>query len=1707
MLRRTGRIAGILLAGLVLLAGAGLVALQTQTGATAAARFIVSQVNPLVDAQVEIDAASGNWVRSLRLTGVTVTRTDSASGTTVQMAHADTLTAQYELLPLLRGRVHVTDLSAVGPSVTMRQAADSTWDWSRALPSSTADDTSGTIPIQVGHFDLTNGAFSAAFYAEGRDSTARVHSVRLGADNVEITPTLSARIDTLGLRAGLPGDTTDITMIGSGQLEAAAVQIDTFQLDSPRTRVRGHGRVPLQLAPATERNAVSFRLSADPLVLQDLTPFLPTLDVHPDETVFADLNGRGSGHRLTASVNAQFSGGGRISGTAAAPLSAETRPDDSLRYHLDATVQGLTTSLAGPLDPQENQVNATAAVALSGQSLRTLDGTVRSTVSNTHWNGVHTPEIRFTSSFEDGRAHFNLRGTLNEADVQASGTARPLDEAPSLHVTAQTQNLNVSAFAPEANLKSDVGATATLDGEDLGAPEMALDGSLQLDPSRIGRQSVDGGTISLTLTPDSTAERRVRRARIDGTISLPEGRVQALGTARLDGQEQFTLERLRVEDLNVAALAGDTTESRITGTVRATGHGFTPATSRLNAEIEVDAAQYGPYQLTAFQTTARLDNGRFSADAEATLNGSEWDLSANGRPFDPSPIVEITNGQFRRLDIGPFLGDTTQSSQLSGSFRGRGENLTSSSPTLQARLTLDSSRVNQQRIEDATLTTQLQKGALSAEATLQTPEGRVQVAGLGRPFDEVPTYELTTGTVQGLDVGALAGSSGVRTSLSGNVSLEGRGTSWSSLTLDAAVAVTTSTINEAAVSEGSLTVGVSEGRVQIDGGASIAGGQVRLDGRVDSIATAPAYDLQFGATSLDLGAIAGDDSLSARIDTVQWAVDGHGTTLRDASARMAFSAMDVQFNRLRTRSLSVRGTLHDGRFRLDTLGVDSNVFTAQGEGAVAVTDTTTDSSLTLSAEITNAQRLRELFGAETVRVREGTVEAELYGTATDRQFRGQLNTAGVAYNDVHLAAADVSTRGALGDAYSLRRLEVNSTLESLSIPSLSMETAKLSAEYEDQNANVSSTIRLDETHAVELQAAANRSDGTTRVDLSRLDVRLGPDRWSLARTARIEIGDRYSVQDFLLRSADQRFSVDGSVGPEGDQRLSADADDVRLGGISSLFGFPALDGTLSGGVNLTGSASDPSLDGQVSVDLRSKEEAVGTMRLDVGYDNLAVVLDATLTHVDGSTLTASGSIPSDLRLKAPSAVNLGERPVRLDASTSQFPVSWVDPFLDPATMRNVRGILAADVGVRGVLNDPSLSGTASLQDGGALLPDLGTSYHGIQAALRFSDDRATLTDGIVRSKNDGRLEVKGDISFSQLTLGSFDLAVEASSFLAVDTRAYRRAVVDGSMHLQGTTQEPVLKGRAQVRSGDVFYTEATAAGESSAASVSLTEEDRFILEDRFGLRLTEDQTSSFDFYDALTMDLTVRIQRDTWLRSRSTPEMNIQFTGELTLDKAHNEDARAFGTISVVEGRSTVRQFGQEFEITEGTLTFDGDPARPRLNVTAIFEQQARGSQEAEVQITLSLQGRPDNLNPTLSSDPPMETSDMLSYLATGRPANKLLSGGGGTSGGGAIGTQALLGQASSFVENVAASELGLDVVRLDIRPSGTSYLTVGRYFTPRLFLSIGQPVTASNGDDQQTGAQVPNLTLEYQFTETLFFRALNSQDALRLNLSFEYAY
>ena len=254
--------------------------------------------------------------------------------------------------------------------------------------------------------------------------------------------------------------------------------------------------------------------------------------------------------------------------------------------------------------------------------------------------------------------------------------------------------------------------------------------------------------------------------------------------------------------------------------------------------------------------------------------------------------------------------------------------------------------------------------------------------------------------------------------------------------------------------------------------------------------------------------------------------------------------------------------------------------------------------------------------------------------------------------------------------------------------------------------------------------------------------------------------------------------------------------------------------------------------------------------------------------------------------------------------------------------------------------------------------------------------------------------------------------------------------------------------------------------------------------------------------------------RDTWLRSRITPGLDIQMTGTIDVSKQAKQPLLLFGDVNVIPERSKIETLGRRFNVTTGQVLFNGTVQEILVDVGARYDVRRPGSRETAAQITLSARGRPlvpGDLDIAFGSDPQMETADILSYIATGRPAEQTFAfGSAGGGGGGVVETGAglALSQLAGVLEGVAGKELGLDVIEIEQDGINGTRLTAGKYLSPRLYASISQPIVyGSQTGNLANGSQSTQVTLEYEITSWLLSSLVYNRPTVRVNLRWEYGY
>ena len=1352
----------------------------------------------------------------------------------------------------------------------------------------------------------------------------------------------------------------------------------------------------------------------------------------------------------------------------------------------------------------QTDLTGTIELALRGFDPETMSLQGRLGVEQSQFNEQAINSANLLADLRSGALNFDANVTVPDGQAQLAGFARPFLDTPVYEVREGSfSGINLAAFTANPSLRSNLNGTLTLEGRGIEPQHATVSGRFNLVRSVINDQTIEAASIG----GDMVGGVLDFSARMD----MPEGGIELAGGADFNSDTPtYAVSRGIFQRVDVGALTGNPNlETNLNGRLSLTGRGFDPDSMALNGTIELSPSRINDQQITSASVRGEILGGRLDFDASFDLPEGQAQLAGQADFRGEELAYLVRSGTLEGLDLGAFTGNPKLSTDLNGSFSLSGRGVEPETMNLQAQFDLAGSQINQQAVSSASVSGELSSGHLNFSATLETPDGLSRLSGTAQPFLEVPVYALEEGSFSGLNVGALIGNPGWETNLNGTVTLAGQGFEPDVMVLDGRFEFARSRINQATLLDGTLAGRIDSGRVNVDADLDFAEGLAQVNFQGQPFLETPTYTLNGRVFNIDLEELTGSDTLQAYI-TANFEIEGVGIEPETMILSGRIDADTVRFENAGVRSLYADFHLINGFLQLDSLLFQSNFADLNGRGGIALFDSLKSSDFRFDADVRTIDPLIPYLPVKAMEVEDALLAGRVYGTPDRLRFTFTGEADRLVYQSYMVSNFQGSLVGALGPNRSVQAAEVRGEASYVGLPQLSLQESNVQASLENDILQITAEFDVDENRAVQLRGHLDMRPEVQQAVLEDLRIRFANEEWELLQRATLSYGDQYRVSNFLFYSGNQQIAIDGIVDPYGMQNLVLTIENVRVGNFTDLFGFDELDGVLDGSLDLTGPAYAPVIQGSLLFDVITQNSPVGDLNVDVRYDSLRLNLNATLNHVDGSTLTANGYVPLNLAF-APDTAAVGvqlatSRPgedsgVDFQVAADSFAIDWISPFLDPEIIRDISGYLTADIDITGTLDAPVLEGTARLSGGSIYLTEQDVAYSEITANAVLAENVIQIRNAILHSG--GTATAEGTITLPELTLGEFDIRANLDEFLAVDSDQYRM-VVGGEVHLQGTTDSPIVTGDVTVRRGDIFLSEATSAAEVEL--VSLTERDIRILEERFGYEATRRDTSTFSFYENMTLDMAVTIERNTWIRQTRNPEMAIEFTGQIELQKDPFEEIEMFGTVEVVPLRSQINQFGRRFSITQGELSLNGPIENVVMNLGAEYRVRARRSNEPEVIITLAVTGNMTEPKLELGSDPAMEYTDIVSYIATGRPAGETLhlSGEDVLSGGAGIAVSQLTGA----IEGIASEGLGLDVVEIQHDGLRGAVLVAGKYVYRDLFAAITYPVAFTSTENVGgRNINTAEFLLEYEVIDWLLLRTQGGNQSLQFNLLWEYAY
>lgn len=681
----------------------------------------------------------------------------------------------------------------------------------------------------------------------------------------------------------------------------------------------------------------------------------------------------------------------------------------------------------------------------------------------------------------------------------------------------------------------------------------------------------------------------------------------------------------------------------------------------------------------------------------------------------------------------------------------------------------------------------------------------------------------------------------------------------------------------------------------------------------------------------------------------------------------------------------------------------------------------------------------------------------------------------------------LSVQGQLdGQALVWREQHLDSLALTANVPDIAHPggTLKLDAEGVQSNGFTLHTIKLRASgnrakHQLTLDAAGpqatlalalhgsmpgNAWHGT----LSTLDLTpQGLPEWRLQKPAQLSWSDGgASLSQLCLGAGDPSLCVTATQSKRGAIDASYQLHDVPLALLLTASGsaMPVrADGTIQGHGKLQRSA-DGALSGNAEITSRHGSITyVDRPRKPVlDYDDFtaAASLDGGNQHVSvNARLNGNGNLDGQLTIHG--AQQTLEGTLDLDLPKLDF-ISLLT-----TDLAAVKGSIKGHFAFAGNVAKPTITGHAGILGFGAEIPAVGITLSDGHITLATANTRQWNIDGLVHSGK-GQLAIQGvaAIDTSQPTA----ITIKGSDFTAANIPAAKLAI-SPDLTIKRDDDGLRIDGAVAIDSADVDLSKLPGGSATQASR------DVVVVDEQQGQK-------------AAALPITAKVRVDLGDNTHVQGlGLDGRIGGSLTVSERPGHETLGQGQLTV---NGTYRAYGQDLHIERGQLLFASTPVdNPALNIRATRNLNPNATIDSGNKVGLDISGTAQRPILTVFSNPVMQQSDALSYLVTGKPLSQVKGGEGNMVGAAA---QALGSAAGDMLAKSVGSKIGADVgVSSNEALGGGAALTVGKYLSPRLYLSYG------------VGLFEPGevVTLRYILSKRWNFEALNATTFNRMMFNY----
>ncbi len=951
-----------------------------------------------------------------------------------------------------------------------------------------------------------------------------------------------------------------------------------------------------------------------------------------------------------------------------------------------------------------------------------------------------------------------------------------------------------------------------------------------------------------------------------------------------------------------------------------------------------------------------------------TYNGKPLDfharISASSERGSVDADGRLTIGRFltykgtvrtEDFDLGGFVGDGTEVSQLNATMEVDGSGTDIRSLIAVMRMTADSSRIYGVDVRRSVAVIDAAQGTVNGHADAHTGAGSITLTGRSRvDEDGVIRSYAAQGSLRGFDLARLTGQTSYASEL--NLDISAGGFSDSTVSKDSVrLAFLDSRFGDYTVQSSAVNVRQERANGRRSITLESVPATVRMEGTFE-----PA-DLPALATHA-IGMIVGHaDQVFGDLGHLRPLEEGSRTEGRVAAAAQdGFGTSDVRIM-FDIRSLEPVGALGGVRLTGDASGM-----------------------------------------------------LDIVGSPGDFQVSGRASSSFVSLDDTAFGAAGKNLKvdffadrleEAGAEGHSGTSLTVG--IEALRLEETLLSSVSLRTDMQGRSGMLSLDALVDSSIRITSSGTFGRSGEYASFALDQMSVEMNSFTLSARDTVIAVLGaDGVMFQRAIFGSKEDSVSLSGIFHPGGISDLRADLLHFRASHIAGLAGnssfgstVAGLDGVIDAMLLFRGSLNHPNVQLRVhGGDVRLDRVSFGQLEAQISYFERLLSLDVTLNvrHRDGGgtpDLLLRGSVPFDLTFAGEKPDEPLEGEIDLVMISTGIDMGFFEPFLASVT-RDLEGTFTCNIRMTGDVSDPRYEGMATIRNSRFLFVPTRMVYR-LDGNFLTADDRIQMQNVLIRNAEadyaSGRMNVTGSLFLSGITLNGFDLGfngelrlMREDSSRALGSLYYgdlTAATGGPGLNWKGTIDRSKFSGQMLIRNAQITLPPDRESQQVSTRLIEIIRDQdsanvrarrsQASKEKAFAVTDTREEEAGESFVDRIDFDLTLETQGATQVRFIFNTQANDVLFADLRGRLSFLRDqasTRLIGDIEVTD--RSYYNFLKRFSAS-GRLLFTGNPLNPELDIVARYQgihkkivsgsvASADGPQQTvdeRVTVVLSLQG------------------------------------------------------------------------------------------------------------------------------------------------------